>query len=581
MNDDPNIDDPSIDDVASNHHGPAQPADGSREQLFEQIDQLLGRSPGSRRRGRMRQQGTRPGDSTASTTSPTASVDHIAAIDAGDNDPTADAAEPTLASIPMFADTASWTSPGAADGPDQVDVPTIDSAGGPDRGWVDENSQIDWQLVRKLKLVSVSRVEEQIKQHRARHGRDPSVDDRREMGRPIIAHVVTEHAEADAAQGYLWTPALEDRYYKAVFDSQFGYGRLQPLFEIANAENITINGCDVVKVYLSDGTVQRWPPVADSDEELLEQLRQMGSNAQPVRTIDGHHLDMTLMLDERFRLHAYSNEISPRPRVAIRQHLLKEVTLGDLADRGLMPEQVALFLDAAVRANMTLVVAGEQATGKTTLLRALIDAIPLHEEFGTLETDLELFSHQLPGRDSSAVLFARSGMGERGPDGSRIGEVSVSSLVDMALRQNLQRIIVGEVRGSEASALFQAMTVGTGTMFTIHSRDPETVPIRLASRIAEGRVYSIDEALRQIGLLLQLIVYVEVVDERELGGQRHRRITQIAYCTTGDDGRPVVEPIFTTDEHGNPLTFNPTKNLLDKLHRFYRDALPRREGKQT
>jgi pilus assembly protein CpaF len=489
-------------------------------------------------------------------------------------------AAPTLASIPMFADTAGWVSPAAAAGGGPADPPVVtDAADGSGRGWVAEDAQIDWQLVRRLKLISVSRVEEHIKQHRARHGLDPSVDDRREMGRPIIHQVVSEHAQSDAAQGYLWTPVLEDRYYKAVFDSQFGYGRLQPLFEIPTAENITIHGCDSVKVHHTDGTVERWPPVADSDEELLEQLRQMGSNAQPVRTLDGHHLDMTLMLDERFRLHAYSNEIGVRPRVAIRQHLLTQISLGDLADRRLMPNDVALFLDAAVRANTTLVVAGEQAVGKTTLLRALIDSIPLEEEFGTLETDLELFSHKLPGRDNSAALFSRSGMGERGPDGARIGEVSVSSLVDMALRQYLQRIIVGEVRGAEASALFQAMTVGTGTMFTLHSRDPETIPIRLASRIAEGRVYSIDEALRQIGLLLQLIVYVEVVDERGFGGQRYRRITQISHCTPGEQGRPSITPIFTTDEHGDPLTFNPPPELLHKLRRYYRDTLPRREGR--
>lgn len=548
--------------------GVSPPARIDRDQMFEQIDQLLGRSPGRRPGRRPKPPAARPDDSPTSSDVAQA--------------PTADArvrTEPTLASIPMFADTTSWASPGIIDGPDPVDAPTIDSAGGPDRGWVAEDSQIDWQLVRQLKLVSVGRVEEQIKQHRARHGREPSLADRREMGRPIIAHVVTEHAEADAAQGYLWTPALEDRYYKAVFDSQFGYGRLQPLFEIPNAENITIHGCDVVRVYLADGTVHHWPPVADTDEELLEQLRQMGSNATPVRTIDGHHVEMTLMLDDRFRLHAYSNEVSGRPRVAIRQHLLTTIGLGDLADRGLMPEQLALFLDAAVRANVPIGVAGVQAVGKTTLLRALIDAIPMEEEFGTLETDLELFSHKLPGRESSAYLVARSGMGERGPDGQRIGEISVSSLIDMALRQNLQRLIVGEVRGAEASALFQAMTVGTGTMFTTHAPNPETVPIRLASRIAEGRVYSIDEAMRQIGLLLQLIVYVDVIDERGNGGERYRRITQVSYCSPGEDGRPAIDPIFTTDELGDPVSFNPPPELVKKLRRYYRDSLPRHEGR--
>ena len=543
---------------------PSEPpaARSDKEQVLDHLDKLLGRSPSNRRRGR-------PQSTTPSS---------AATRDAGDDEPATDAGEPSLASIPMFASTASWTSPDA-DADD--DVPTIDSAGGPDRGWIAEDSQIDWQLVRKLKLASVDRLDEQIKQHRARHdGREPSVADRREMGKPIIARVVNEHAEANTAQGYLWTPALEDRYFKAVFDSQFGYGRLQPLFEIPTAENITIHGHKVVKVHHADGRTEIWPPVADSDEELVEQLRQMGSNATPARTIDGHQYEMTLMLDERFRLHAYSDEVSGQPRISIRQHRLTNITLGDLIDGGLMPEELARFLDAAVRANVSICVAGIQAVGKTTLLRALVDAIPMSEEFGTLETDLELFSHKLPGRESCAYLVARSGMGERGPDGKRIGEISVSSLVDMALRQNLQRLIVGEVRGAEASALFQAMTVGTGTMFTTHSPDPETVPLRLATAIARGRVYTIDEAMRQIGLLLHLIVYVDVIDETANGGDRYRRITQVAFCSPGEDGRPAIEPIFTTDDMGNPLTFNPPPELVKRLRRRYRDSLPRRASEQ-
>ena len=304
---------------------PSEPpaARSDKEQVLDHLDKILGRSPSNRRRGR-------PQSTTPSS---------AATRDAGNDEPATDAGEPSLASIPMFASAASWTSPDA-DADD--DVPTIDSAGGPDRGWIAEDSQIDWQLVRKLKLASVDRLDEQIKQHRARHdGREPSVADRREMGKPIIAHVVNEHAEANTAQGYLWTPALEDRYFKAVFDSQFGYGRLQPLFEIPTAENITIHGHKVVKVHYADGRTEIWPPVADSDEELLEQLRQMGSNATPARTIDGHQYEMTLMLDERFRLHAYSDEVSGQPRISIRQHRLTNITLGDLVDGGLMPEELA------------------------------------------------------------------------------------------------------------------------------------------------------------------------------------------------------------------------------------------------
>ena len=137
--------------------------------------------------------------------------------------------------------------------------------------------------------------------YRQRHGNEPSSDDEREMGKPIIASVVSDHARSEAAGGVLWPPSLEERYFKAVFDSQFGFGRLQPLFEIPDAENITIHGFDSVKVHYADGRVEYWPPVADSDEELLEQIRQMGSNATPRRTVDAHNLDMTLMMGHRFR----------------------------------------------------------------------------------------------------------------------------------------------------------------------------------------------------------------------------------------------------------------------------------------
>lgn len=485
--------------------------------------------------------------------------------------------EPSLRSFPLFAETTAWTTTGSTDpaGGDRQDPPITTTGGVRERGWVDAAAEIDWQLVRRLKTKSIDQLEEQLGRYRERHGKDPSPEDRREMAKPIIAHVVSDHAEADTALGYLWTPVLEDRYFKACYDSQFGYGRWQPLFEISDAEDISITGCDVVRVHRTDGTIERLPPVADSDGELLEQVKQMGANADPPRALDAQHLDMTLQLNNKFRLHVYSSEIGPRMRVSIRQHLHKQISLGDLADRGLMPLEVATFLDAAVRGNLTIAVAGAMSAGKTTLLRGLIDSIPLGEDFATLETDLELFAHEMPGRESVAAMFARAGLGDLGADGRRAGEVSISSLVDMALRQNLRRIIVGEVRGAEASALFQAMAVGTGTMFTVHSRDAETVPMRLANKIAEGRVFSIEEALRQIGLMVDLIVFVEVVDNRHAGGQRQRRITQIAQCSPGEYGRPTIAQIFTTDHDGNPLTFNPTPDLLDELRRHTRSQLPR------
>jgi pilus assembly protein CpaF len=484
-----------------------------------------------------------------------------------------------LADAPMFADPTLWA-PSTTPSSHPAAPSTISAAppaAGRLQGWLDQNSAIDWALVRRLKRQSVDKVEDLAKQYRQRHDREASPDDLRELGKPIIGSVVADHARAAAAGGELWPPAVEDRYFKAVFDSQFGYGRLQPLFEIPTATDVTVHGFDSVHVLHNDGRQERLPPVADSDEELMEQLRQMASNARPRRAFDAANLDMTLMIDERFRVHAISNEIGVRPRIAIRQHHLVKVSLADLAARGMMPDYVASLLDAAVRANFTVAVVGEQGVGKTSTLRALIDAVPITEPFGTLETDLELFAHRMPGRDNVMALYARSGMGERNQAGGLAGAVGISDMVDMALRQSLQRLIIGELRGSESSAVFQAMQTGAGTMFTTHSRDAETAPIRLASRVAEGRVYTVEEAMRQIGLLVDLIVYVEKIDDTERGGGLRRQISNIVACSPGDNGRPAFGEVYTTDLDGHPLTFTPPEKMLAKLDRHRRATLHRYE----
>src|SRR5215217_2071409 len=206
---------------------------------------------------------------------------------------------------------------------------------------------------------------------------------------------------------------------------------------------------------------ERMPSVAASDEELLETIRFLGQNTEPSRPFDDAHPTMTLALGDRFRLHAIAFGLSYRPSVVIRQHTLTDVSLADLAATGLMPYEVAQFLDAAILARKSMVISGDQGAGKTTLLRALINSIPLNERFGTLETDYELMTHLQPGRENILALQARVGHGETSGE-SRVGDFTISDLVPEALRQNLSRLVVGEVRGGEAAAMFEAMQAGAG-----------------------------------------------------------------------------------------------------------------------
>ena len=92
------------------------------------------------------------------------------------------------------------------------------------------------------------------------------------------------------------------------------------------------------------------------------------------------------------------------------------------------------------------------------------------------------------------ALQAQVGMGES-QDGRRLGEFTVADLIPEALRQNLSRLIVGEVRGGEAGAMFEAMKAGAGTLSTTHSHSAASTMDRLASRVAQGGVLTVEEAL--------------------------------------------------------------------------------------
>lgn len=210
-----------------------------------------------------------------------------------------------------------------------------------------------------------------------------------------------------------------------------------------------------------------------------------------------------------------------------------------------------------------------QGAGKTTLLRALIDAIPSTERFGTLETDYELLTHLQPGRGNMVALQARIGIGERGADGSRMGEFTISDLIPEALRQNLSRIVVGEVRGGEASAMFEAMQSGAGSLSTTHSHSASSTMDRLASRVAQGGVLGIDEAYRQIAHNIHFLVHVRLVDDTWRGGTRSRHISEVRTLTGAiEGGRPITHLLYRAATPTRPGVWHPDPQLVDELAEF-------------
>lgn len=428
--------------------------------------------------------------------------------------------------------------------------------------------QIDWGLVVALRR----RASEVIAGERAsrdEHAGTPMSDtDLRLAGRSAVRRVVREYVEERSRLGESWPTDREREYARAVENAIFGYGRLQPLFEIPDAENIEIHGFDSVVVQYGDGHREELPPVADSDEELVEAVRFLGESVTPTRPFDDAHPTLTLALGDRFRLHAIGFGLAYRPSITIRQHILTTVDLPDLVAREMLPGGVARLLHAAILARRSIVISGDQGAGKTTLLRALIASIPDNERFGTLETDYELLTHLQPNRRNMLALQARVGLGER-VDGRALGEFTVADLIPEALRQNLSRLIVGEVRGSEAGAMFEAMTSGAGTLSTTHSHSAASTMDRLAARVAQGGVLTVDEAFRQVAQHIHLLVYVQLTDDTWRGGVRTRRVAEVRRLTGAIEGnRPVSHLVYRAATPNSPEVFHPEADFLAELEPF-------------
>lgn len=403
--------------------------------------------------------------------------------------------------------------------------------------WVGQRTvegEIDWGLVAAFRAQASDQLTRSLGEDRTHVSREAQ----EEQGRTIVLELLdAAAAEAVLAGGRPWSPGMQQRLAQAVFDSLFRLGRLQPLVDDDTVENIIINGYDRVRLEHTDGTITVGPPVAESDQELIEFLAFIASRSEVnPRPFSEAQPSLDLRLDGGARL-AATAWLTPRPAVSIRRHRLMRVTLADLVTRQLLSPVAASFLAAAVRAKKSIVVAGVQGVGKTTLVRALCAEIPRDEVLGTFETEYELALHELP--DQHDVVFAweaRAGSGERGVDGRIAGQYSTAQQIRDSFRYILSRQIVGEVRGAEAWDMLKVMESGPGSICTTHATDAEgTVGKLVTCAMESGPQVTAELAVTKLAQVVDLIVYIRL-QKTDAGGQAEKRrwVSEIVHLTPGE-----------------------------------------------
>lgn len=393
---------------------------------------------------------------------------------------------------------------------------------------------VDWPLVAALRAQASDRLSQAVASDRGRL----SAAAQQELGRAIVLDLI-ESTIADRVNdgGAAMTPLEQDATARAVFDSLFRLGRLQPLVDDDRVENIIITGHDRVLLELTDGSLLEGPPVADSDDELIDFLVFLASRSEVnARGFSEAQPRLHLRLDGGSRL-AAAAWVTPRPSVVIRRHRLMQITLEDLVGRDMLSPVAASFLRAAVRARKSIVVSGSQGAGKTTLVRALCAEIDPLEAIGTFETEYELHLHELPERHRIVHPWeARPGSGERGVDGRQAGEFTLDEALVDSFRFNLQRQIVGEVRGREIWAMIKAMESGTGSISTTHASDAIAALRKLVTCAMEaGSHVTHDLATSKLAATIDLVVHLDMTTETVDGtSRRHRRVAEIIAVDPGE-----------------------------------------------
>lgn len=160
-------------------------------------------------------------------------------------------------------------------------------------------------------------------------------------------------------------------------------------------------------------------------------------------------------------------------------------------------------------------------------------------------------------------LQYRPGLGERAADGSQPGEITLVNLLESALRLDAQRIIVGEVRGGEVDAMFQAMQAGMGSLSTLHAASASDAIERLADLALKSQGNASTEyAYRQIARHIDFIVQVAKV--RLPDGTIKRMITEISQVAPVE-GYPVAHPIYALDQARRQILVGRATQGMDEV----------------
>lgn len=326
----------------------------------------------------------------------------------------------------------------------------------------------------------------------------------------------------------------QEKIQADLLDEVFGLGPLEPLLRDSKISDILVNDKDHVFIE-KGGLLQRVDTTFRDDRHLLQIIDRIVSRVG--RRVD----ESSPMVDARLPDGSRVNAIIPPlaldgPSLSIRRFGTGPLAANQLVQLKSVSPEMMETLSSAVKARISILIAGGTGAGKTTFLNILSQYIPRGERVVTIEDAAELRLAQ----ENIVRLETRP------PNIEGQGAIRQRQLLINCLRMRPDRIIMGEVRGEEAFDMLQAMNTGhEGSMTTIHANTPRDAVARLESMVAMGNMNLPEKSVRQ-----QIAAAITIVVQASRMSDGTRKVTSVSEITGMEENVISMQEIFNFSKKG-------------------------------
>ncbi len=358
-----------------------------------------------------------------------------------------------------------------------------------------------------------------------------NIDD--EMLRGIIAEVILE------------TEELKENTYKdklkllnRCFAEIRQYGVIQELIEDDEITEIMVNGVD--KIFVEKrGILYQSELKFESEDRLNYLIQKIVTEAG--RTVNTMNPIVDARLENGDRVNVVLEPLALNGSIlTIRKFQSNRLKLQNMVENGTITAEVMNDLVKLVKAKFNIFIAGGTGSGKTTLLNALSGMIGKNERVISIEDSAELCLENM----SNWVRLETRNANSEG-----VGEIKMSELIKTSLRMRPDRIIVGEVRSSEAIDMLQAMNTGhDGSISTGHANSTMDMLSRIETMVLSGIDIPLEAIKSQINSAIDIIIYIARLRDGS------RRVTNIAALSSLEDYQYKLVDIYNFQDEGDDET---------------------------